>query len=124
MKIEHIKEKIKSFENANNPFYGFYITYMPYSNITSQKWGGINYLDEVLKEIETSENCIENELPIARLILYSKTDCLVFGKNQLWNPIDYESEYSHTATVVPYLAEGGWFGTVIPEAIFKSKQNE
>lgn len=113
MKLEHVKSRIKEYVEARNTPYAFYIGYNQWPNSLSQKWGKIDELDKVLDEVNTCENCIEGNLPIERLIIYSETQCMAFAKNELWNPIDYESEQSHSIVVIPYIAKDGWFGNEI-----------
>ena len=119
MKHEHIKNEIKDYEDAGNKIYGFYVTYKTTDNITSQKWGKSVELDKTLEEIGNTPACIQGELPIKRLIVYSgekyRWQCLVFSENPLWDCVNGESEDSHVTTVVPYIAEDGWFGKIVAE---------
>lgn len=121
MKIEKIKEIIDNFIDAGNTPVSFYITYNETDNITSQKWGKIYDLSTVLEEVSKSEACIQGELPVKRLIIYSKNNltsqCLVFAQNELWNSIDDESDDSHVVLTVPYIAEDGNFGYIVSERI-------
>lgn len=119
MKREHLLERIRDYESYGNKVYGFYVTYKYTGNITTQKWGKIYEFNETLDEIEKSPTCIQGELPIERLIIFSgeryRWQCLVFAKNPLWDWVNDESEDSHVEVVVPYVSEDGWFGKIVPE---------
>jgi hypothetical protein len=119
MKSEHIKKSIKEYESYGNKVYGFYVTYKETENITCQRWGKMEEFDKILSEIESSQMCIQGELPVEKFIIYSgeqyRWQCLVFIKNPLWDCVNMDSEDSHTNVVVPYIAEDGWFGKIITE---------
>lgn len=119
MKIEWLKDTIGEYESAGNKIYGFYVTYRETKNITSQRWGKICEFADVLSKIESSDECVQGELPVDRLVIHSgekyRWQCLVFAKNPLWNPADGDSQDSHTMVVAPYIAEDGWFGKIISE---------
>ena len=112
MKIEYIKTEIEDFKNAGNEVTAFYVTYKETENVKSQKWGKIYELDTVLDEIEKCETCIQNELPIERLIIFAKGQAMVFCQNKYWNCVKDESEDSHFIVCVPYIAEDGMFGRI------------
>ena len=119
MKREELKKQIERYESAGNKIYGFYVTYKTTESITSQEWGTIDKFEKTLSNIESSNVCIQGELPIERLIIYSgeryRWQCLVFVKNPLWDCVNDDSENSHVQVVVPYIAEDGWFGKVVSE---------
>lgn len=120
MRRDYLEKEIKNFEEwGNRDVYGFYITYNVTENSKSQKWGLIGEFDKVLSEIESCQTCIEGELPIERLIIFSNmmpfgSDCLVFSKNPLWDCVNDESELSHIEVVVPMIASDGKFGKIVP----------
>ena len=119
MKREELKKQIEQYESAGNKIYGFYVTYKPTENMTSQDWGTIDKFEKTLSNIESSNVCIQGELPIERLIIYSGEKytcrCLVFVKNPLWDCVNDDSENSHLTVVVPYIAEDGCFGKIVSE---------
>lgn len=119
MKKEQFKETIGDYANAGNPLYGFYVTYGSSEHVLSQMWGRIERLDSALDEIAKSEYCVDGELPIVRLIVYSGREwnwqCLVFAPNPLWNGVDYESGQSHIVLTVPYISDEGEFGKIVTE---------
>ena len=119
MKIEFVKQQIKDFANAGNEIYGYYIGYKSYAHGLSQKWGHIEQLDETFNDVKKSTLYIQEELPIERLIIYAKTQCMVFVKNPFYNCVDDDSEDSHIIETVPYIAEDGWFGRVVSEKEIK-----
>ncbi len=112
MKREYVEYQINEFKNAMNEVYSFYVTYKETDNIKSQKWGKIYELDKVLEEIEKSTVCIQGELPIERLIIFAKSQCMVFCKNEFWDCVNDDSEQSHFIVCVPYIAEDGMFGHI------------
>lgn len=119
MKREQLLERIRDYEGYGNKVYGFYVTYKHTDNITSQKWGKIHEFEKTLDEIENAPACVQGELPIERLIIFSgeqyRWQCLVYAKNPLWDCVNDESEHSHVEVVVPYISEDGWFGKIVPE---------
>ena len=115
MKTEWLKNTIDEYESAGNKIYGFYVTYKETENTTIQKWGHIYEFGEILSEMEKNGMCARGELPIERLIVYADEQCLVFVENPLWDCANMDSEYSHATVAVPYIAEDGWFGKIIPE---------
>ena len=119
MKADYIRNEMKVYERAGNKIYGFYVTYKTTENITSQEWGTIDKFEKTLSSIESSTVCIQGELPIERLIIYSgekyRWQCLVFVKNPLWDCVNDDSENSHVTVVVPYIAIDGEFGKIVSE---------
>jgi len=105
------------FVDANNRPYAFYVTYKETENITTQKWGLIMDFAHVLNTIEKCPNCIDGQLPIERLFFYSNinTNCLGFVKNPYWDCVNDPSEDSHIVVTIPYIAENGGFGMIVPE---------
>ena len=112
MKAEYILQQIDDFKSAGNNVYGFYVTYRHTDNINSQKWGKIQNFKSVLDEIQKAPACIQEELPITRLIIYAYDQCMVFTENPMWNCVEDDSEDSHVEVIVPYIAEDGWFGKI------------
>ena len=119
MNRNDLNRHIKDIKDAGNELYGFYVTYKETDNITSQEWGRYVNFERVLGRVEASKNCVQGDLPIERLILYAKSEyyqqCFVFSKNPLWNCVDDDSWDSHVVTTVPYIAQDGTFGVVVPE---------
>ena len=119
MKADYIRNEMKVYERAGNKIYGFYVTYKTTENITSQEFGTMDKFEATLARIESSDVCIQGELPIERLMFYSGSkynwQSLVFVKNPLWDCVNDYSENSHVEVVVPYIAEDGWFGKVVSE---------
>lgn len=119
MKREELKRKIVKYESVGNKIYGFYVTYKTTENIISQEWGTIDKFEKTLSNIESSPVCIQGELPIERLYIYSREQyrwqCLVFVKNPLWDCVNDDSENSHITVVVPYIAVDGKFGKIVSE---------
>ena len=115
MKLEYIKEQIHEFANAGNDIYAFYVGYKSSEGILSQHWGKMEELDEIFENMKKSKLYIQEELPIERLIIYAKTQCMVFFQNPFYNCVDDASEDSHIVDVCPYIAEDGFFGRIISE---------
>lgn len=117
MTRKELQDTFFDFERAGNRPYAFYVTYKETDNITSQKWGKIMDFSSVLDDIEKCPNCIEGQLPIERLLVYSKKNnqCLAFVKNPYWNCANYPSVDSHVVVTVPYIAENDRFGIIVPE---------
>lgn len=121
MTRKDLQNTYMEFVNAHNIPYAFYITYKETENFTAQKWGLISDLSFVLDNIEKCPNCIEGQLPIERMFIYSNTNinCLGFVKNPYWNCLNDPSEDSHIVVTIPYIAENGGFGMIVPEVIEK-----
>lgn len=119
MKREELKRQIEQYKSAGNKIYGFYVTYKAAENIISQEWGTIDKFEKILSNIESSTICIQGELPIERLIIYSgdkfNWQSLVFVKNPLWDCVNDDSENSHVTVVVPYISIDGEFGKIVSE---------
>lgn len=121
MKREELKSKIVTYESVGNKIYGFYVTYKTTENIILQEWGTIDKFEKTLSNIESSTFCIQGELPIERLYIYSSDNCrlqcqcLVFVKNPLWDCVNDDSKNSHITAVVPYIAIDGKFGNIVSE---------
>jgi len=120
MKREHIENLIEEFKNSRNEVYSFYVTYKETENIVSQKWGKIYELDKSFEDMSKSSLCIQGELPIERLIIFAKSQCMVFCKNDFWDCVNDDSEDSHFVVCVPYIAEDGMFGHI--ESDYKNGQ--
>ena len=119
MKKEELKRQIEQYKSAGNKIYSFYVTYKAAENIISQEWGTIDKFEKILSNIESSTICIQGELPIERLIIYSgdkfNWQSLVFVKNPLWDCVNDDSENSHVTVVVPYISIDGEFGKIVSE---------
>ena len=122
MTSQKIRNEIKDYEDKGHKIYGFYVTYNIDENMTCNDFGKIDKFESVLARIESYDMCIQGELPIEQLIFYStyseyklNWQCLVFVKNPLYDCVNDASEDSHVQVVVPYIAENGWFGEIVPE---------
>ena len=115
MKREKIIELFNEYVEARNRVNAYYITYKETENATSQKWGKLKTADElnaVIDDVEKSSLCIQGELPIVRLMIYSDDQCMAIIENPLWDCVNDESEDSHVVMTVPFISRDGWFGTV------------
>lgn len=112
MKRGFINGQMDEMKNAGNKLHSFYVTYRQTKNIKSQKWGSLADFESVLDQIEGSDECIQGELPIERLIIYAEDQCFAYAENPLWSCVDDESEDSHVCVSVPYIAMDGKFGKI------------
>lgn len=115
MKIDYVKEQIHEFANAGNDIYAFYVGYKSSEGILSQVWGKMYELEPVFEDMKKSKLYIQEELPIERLIIYAKTQCMFFYKNPYYDCVNDNSEDSHIVGVCPYIAEDGFFGRIVSE---------
>lgn len=126
MKKEQFEEVIKKYVDSFNDIYGFYVSYKGTKNVTSNKWGSMEKLSDVLDKIGESEECVQGELPIEKLIVYSgdvyRAQCLVFAKNELYDPLRMDSNQSHTVLTVPFIASDGWFGHIESDRNIQSRR--
>lgn len=115
MKSKKVIELFNEFADAGNRINAYYVTYKATDNATSQKWGKLKTIDElipILDEIEKSPLCVQGELPIIRLMIYADDQCMAILENPLWNCVNDESDDSHIVSTIPFISRAGKFGTI------------
>jgi hypothetical protein len=110
MTRDYIKEQMKEIKRITGlDFETFYLRYTSDDNhIISNKWGVMSKFEESLNDVEKSDSCIGDSLPIELLILINNRCVYCWTRNPLWDGANCPEEDSHVYTNVPLVGKH-WF---------------
>lgn len=110
MTRKYIEEQMEEIRRITQlPFETFYLRYTSNNgHIITNRWGGMKDFERILKESESSSDCVGESLPIKLLVLTNSRTVHCWTKNPFWNGVDYPEEDSHVYTNVPLVGRR-WF---------------